>query len=70
LRPVWRWVRNYLFTELAERIAAEPVRFTLAVQLADDADVVNDATVHWPSDREIRELGTVELTTPVTDDAA
>jgi catalase len=61
---------NYLFTELAERIAAEPVRFTLAVQLADDADVVNDATVHWPSDREIRELGTVELTTPVTDDAA
>ena len=70
MRPVWRWVRNYLFTELAERIAAEPVRFTLAVQLADDADVVNDATVHWPSDREIRELGTVELTTPVTDDAA
>ena len=61
---------NYLFTELAERIVAEPVRFTLAVQLADDADVVNDATVHWPSDREIRELGTVELTTPVTDDAA
>jgi catalase len=61
---------NYLFTELADRIAAEPVRFTLAVQLADDADVVNDATVHWPSDREIRELGTVELTTPVTDDAA
>jgi catalase len=47
-----------LFTELAERIAAEPVRFTLAVRLADDADVVNDATVHWPSDREIRELGT------------
>jgi catalase len=47
-----------LFTELAERIAAEPVRFTLAVQLADDADVVNDATVHWTSDREIRELGT------------
>jgi catalase len=70
LRPVWRWVRNYLFTELADRIAAEPVRFTLAVQLADDADVVNDATVHWPSDREIRELGTVDLTTPVTDDAA
>jgi catalase len=61
---------NYLFTELADRIAAEPVRFTLAVQLADDADVVNDATVHWPSDREIRELGTVELTTPATDDAA
>jgi catalase len=61
---------NYLFTELAERIAGEPVRFTLAVQLAEDDDVVDDATIHWPSDREVRELGTVELTAPVTDDAA
>jgi catalase len=61
---------NYLFTELSERIAAEPVRFTLAVQLAEDADVVDDATSHWPSDREVRELGTLELTTAVTDDAA
>jgi catalase len=61
---------NYLFTEIVERVAAEPVRFTLAVQLADDADVVDDATIHWPPDREIRELGTVELTSPVTDDAA
>jgi catalase len=61
---------NYLFTEIAEHVAAEPVRFTLAVQLADDGDVVDDATIHWPSDREVRELGTVELTTPVTNDAA
>jgi catalase len=61
---------NYLFTELAERIAGEPVRFTLAVQLAEDTDVIDDATIHWPSDREVRELGTLELTTPVTDDAA
>jgi catalase len=61
---------NYLFTELAERIAREPVRLKVAVQLAEDADVVDDATIHWPSEREIRELGTVELTSPVADDAA
>lgn len=61
---------DYLFTELAERVAAQPVRFTLAVQLAEDGDVVDDVTIHWPSDREIRELGTLELTTPVVDDAA
>jgi catalase len=61
---------DYLFTEISERVAAEPVRFTLTVQLADDGDVVDDATIHWPSDREIREMGTVELTTPVSDDAA
>jgi catalase len=61
---------DYLFTELATRIAAEPVRFTLAAQIADDADVVDDATVHWPADREVRQLGILELTTPVADDAA
>jgi catalase len=61
---------DYLFTEIAQRVAAAPVRFNLGVQLAEDADVVNDATIGWPSDREIRELGTVELITPVTDDAA
>jgi catalase len=61
---------NYLFTELAERIAGEPVRFTLAVQLAEDTDVVDDATIHWPSDREVRELGSVELTASVTDETA
>jgi catalase len=61
---------NYLFAELTERVTAEPVRFTLAVQLADDGDVVDDATIHWPAEREVRELGTVELTSPLTDDAA
>ena len=61
---------NYLFAEIHERIAAAPVRFTLAVQVADDADVVDDATVGWPSDREVTELGTVELTSAATDDAA
>jgi catalase len=61
---------NYLFTELAERIAGKPVRFTVAAQLAAQTDVVDDATIHWPSDREVRELGTLELTSPVADDAA
>lgn len=61
---------NYLFAEIHERVAAAPVRFTLAVQLADDADVVDDATIGWPSDREVAELGTVELTSAVTDAAA
>lgn len=61
---------DYLFTELAERIAAQSVRFTVAAQLAQDGDVVDDATVQWPPEREVRELGTVELTAPVADDAA
>jgi catalase len=59
---------NYLFDEIVERVAAAPARLTLAVQLAGDTDEVNDATVGWPADRELRELGTIEVTTPVTDD--
>lgn len=59
-----------LFAEIAERVAAGPVRFTLAAQLAEDGDVVDDATIGWPSEREVRELGTVELAASVADDAA
>src|SRR5580692_3368666 len=61
---------NYLFDELAQRIAAGPVQFKIAAQLANDGDEVNDATIHWPADREIFEIGTVVLTEPVADNAA
>jgi catalase len=57
----------FLFDELAERIKAGPIEFKLAVQLANDGDVVDDATVHWPADRTVADLGTIRLTTPVAD---
>lgn len=60
---------NYLFGELTERIAAGPIRFGILVQVANDGDVVDDATIHWPEDRALVELGTVELTGAVEDDA-
>jgi catalase len=60
---------NYLFDELAQRIAAGPVKFKIAAQLAEESDKVNDATIHWPADREIFEIGTVVLTAPVADNA-
>jgi catalase len=58
---------NYLFDELAERIAKGPIRFRILVQLANDGDIVDDATVHWPEDRALLELGTLVLTEPVSD---
>jgi catalase len=58
---------NYLFDELAERIAREPVKFRILVQLANEGDIVDDATVHWPADRTLLELGTLVLTEPVSD---
>ena len=57
---------NYLFDELTERIAKGPIRFRILVQLANDGDIVDDATVHWPEDRTLLELGTLVLTEPVS----
>lgn len=61
---------NYLFDEIGERVAKGPVTFKLAVQLAEDGDVVDDATKHWPESRTVLELGTIELKAPVPDNAA
>jgi catalase len=60
---------NFLFDELAERIAKGPVTFRAVAQLANDGDIVNDATEQWPADRTLLDLGTIALTKPVADDA-
>jgi catalase len=60
---------NYLFDELTERIANGPIRFRIMVQIAEDGDNVNDATVHWPESRTVVEFGTVELKELVADNA-
>jgi catalase len=60
---------NYLFDELAERIARGPIAFRVLVQLANEGDVVDDATVHWPEERTIMDLGAFTLTEPVPDNA-
>jgi catalase len=60
---------SYLFDELKQRIGKGPIRFKITVQVAEEGDVTNDATVHWPGDRKVVELGTIELTQPVADDA-
>ena len=53
---------DYLFNELNERLAKGPIKFKITVQVAEDGDVVNDATVHWPAERQVVELGTIALT--------
>lgn len=60
---------GYLFAELSHRVAKEPIRFKLLAQLAEGGDVVDDSTIHWPEEREQLELGTIELTAPVAEDA-
>ena len=61
---------NYHFDEIAERVAMEPVRFKIVVQVAAAGDTTDDATVHWPEDREQFEFGTVELNKVVEDTPA
>ncbi|QHS51246.1 catalase family peroxidase [Edaphobacter sp. 12200R-103] len=60
---------NYLFDELTERLGKGPIRFRITVQVAEDGDVVNDVTVHWPQNRKVVEFGTLELKDPVADNA-
>jgi catalase len=67
---VARLTENYLYEELAERVAKEPVRFRIVVQVADAGDTVDDATIHWPESRKVVELGTVELSKVVSDTLA
>jgi catalase len=52
---------NYLFDELFERIAREPIKFQILVQLAGEGDTVDDATVQWPENRRLLRFGTIAL---------
>ena len=58
---------NYLFDELTERIARGPIGFQILVQVANDNDIVDDATIHWPEERPLINLGRILLTNPVLD---
>ena len=52
---------NFLFDEIKERVARGPVRFRVAVQLADERDRIDDATVGWPGERPQRAFGEISL---------
>jgi catalase len=58
---------DYLFDEITERVARESIKFRILVQLANEGDIVDDATHHWPEDRTLVELGTIILTEAVAD---
>jgi catalase len=52
---------NFLFDEIQERVAKEPVRFRVAVQLAEDGDTIDDATIRWPDERRQLAFGEISL---------
>ncbi|KAK5993546.1 Catalase-related peroxidase-like protein [Cladobotryum mycophilum] len=52
---------DFLFDELPDLLAKEPIRFKLVVQIAEDGDVTDDCTKIWPEDRKTVELGVLKL---------
>jgi hypothetical protein len=61
---------NFLFDELKERVEKEPVKFRIVVQLAQDGDTVDDATIRWPEDRPQLTFGEISLTAIAPDNAS
>jgi catalase len=60
---------SFLFDELARRITAAPVGFQIMVQIANENDVVDDATIQWPADRRRVTFGQLALTAIVPENA-
>ncbi len=53
--------RDYLQSEIIERVERGPVRFTLQVQIAESGDPVDDPTRSWPGSRRRVDVGTFEI---------
>jgi catalase len=53
---------NFLFDEIEQRLARGAATFRILVQLAEDSDTVDDATVRWPENRSQLTFGEISLT--------
>lgn len=60
--------KDYLFAELPKRLESGPIEFKLLAQIAEDGDVTDNATVIWPEERKIVELGTVKIEKTLSDE--
>ena len=58
---------NFLFDELGPRLAKEPVKLGIFVQIAEAGDDVADASTTWPAGRAEIRFGAVVLTARVDD---
>ena len=58
---------NFLFDEIGARLAKEPVKLGIFVQMAEPGDDVADASTPWPDNRKEIAFGTVTLTARVDD---
>lgn len=61
---------NFLFDEIKQRVAKEPIKFQIVVQLAEVGDSVDDATVRWPDTRKQVKFGEIVLNALAADSMA
>jgi catalase len=61
---------SFLMDEIRRRVASSPVELRIVVQLAEDGDVTDDATVRWPETRPQVAFGRLAIDAVVPDDAA
>jgi catalase len=61
---------NFLVDEIQRRVAANPVTFRIVVQLAEEGDVTDDATVRWPETRPQITFGEITLNAVAPNNAA
>jgi len=59
---------DFLFEDIEKLVkSSSPVIFKLMAQIAEDGDITNDATVHWPEERKMVTLGTINVESEVED---
>ncbi|KAE9388210.1 heme-dependent catalase [Gymnopus androsaceus JB14] len=51
----------FLLDEIVERVKKGPVLFSLQAQVAAEGDITDDATEHWPEERQVVVLGEVKV---------
>lgn len=61
---------DFLTQELRTRLAKEPIKFRLLVQLPKAGDATNDSSIVWPDDRKTIDLGVITVTSIITDSEA
>ena len=57
---------DYLVNEIAERVSGGPVKFKVLLQVADESDALDDPSIAWPDSRPVVELGTIQISMPIT----
>lgn len=52
---------DFLNEEMRSRIQTGPQTFSLTAQIAEEGDITDDCTVHWPSSRRVVMLGKLTI---------